>query len=87
MALTKSAKKSHKRSEVLRERNLHFKKAMKLSIKTLKKAVVAWDKDNLNDLLKDAYSSIDRAAKRNLLHSNNAARKKSSLTKLVSEAK
>jgi len=37
MAITKSAKKSHKRSIVLRARNFEFKLAMKKAIKELKK--------------------------------------------------
>jgi ribosomal protein S20 len=39
MAIIKSAKKAHKRSLVLRQRNLDFKIAMKKAIKDLKKGV------------------------------------------------
>lgn len=85
MAITKSAKKAVKRSEKMRARNLVFKLEMKSSIKKLKKAVSesSWEFDLL---LKKAYSSIDRAARRNIIHKNNASRKKSNLSKLVNKS-
>ena len=83
MAITKAAKKSNKRSLKLRDRNLVFKKDMKVAIKMLKKTVASWDKSAIDSNLQKVYSSIDRAAKRNIIHKNNASRKKSRLTKLA----
>ena len=41
------------------------------------------DKKEAQDLLKTVTSMIDKLAKKNIIHTNNAANKKSSLTKLV----
>ncbi|UFX83532.1 30S ribosomal protein S20 [Candidatus Absconditicoccus praedator] len=83
MAIKKSAIKAYKRSEKLRERNLYFKRAMKFSIKTFTKAVKAGkDSSEIQDLFDRAYSSIDKAAKRNIIHKNKAAREKSKLAQM-----
>lgn len=84
MAITSSAKKAIKRSQFLRERNTVFKIAMKKAIKSLKKSVA--DGANVEDmrgLLTVAYSTIDKAQQKNIIHKNNAARKKSRLNKMV----
>ncbi len=93
MPLTKSAKKALQRSQKLQERNLKFKLEMKHSIKSIRKDIAiaskAWEKvdeKKVNDMLVKAYSMIDKAARRNVVHKNNAARKKSRLTKLVNIA-
>jgi small subunit ribosomal protein S20 len=84
MAITKSAKKSHKRSLVLRQRNLDFKIAMKKAIRDLKKGVEEkkeWSA--LMSLLSAAFSKIDKARSRNIIHRKNADRKKHRLNKMV----
>lgn len=67
----------------LREINLGFKIEMKKAIKEVKKAAKAGSADNSEVLLQNMYSAIDKAARRNIVHKNNAARKKSRLTKLL----
>jgi small subunit ribosomal protein S20 len=80
MPITSSAKKALKRDLVLTERNAYFKIAMKRAIKALRKGVLAkLEKAELDKLLVEAYQAIDKAAKRNIVHKNNAARKKSRL--------
>ena len=69
----------------MRIRNHYFKQDLKVSISLLKKSIKQGKTDEIDSLLKKAYSSIDRAAKRNILHKNNAARKKSRLAKFVKE--
>lgn len=85
MANTKSAKKAirvAKRRSVI---NLRLKRALKTSTKEVKKAVVKGDNKDLNTLLKQAYKSIDKAAKKNLIHKNAAARYKSNVAKAVNK--
>ncbi len=85
MAITKSAKKAYKRSEKLREKNLKFKMAMKISIKMLKKALDSWrDSKEIQSFFNEAYSNIDKAARKNIIHKNKAAREKSRIAKLIS---
>ncbi len=84
MAITSSAKKAVKRSKFLQERNLVFKSAMKKAIKTIRKAITDGKKDaEIMPLLTAAYSAIDKAQRRNIIHKNNAARKKSRLATAV----
>ncbi|MEF2176150.1 MAG: 30S ribosomal protein S20 [Candidatus Absconditabacteria bacterium] len=84
MPIKKASKKALKRSMKLREINLGFKIEMKKAIKEVKKAAKAGSADNSEVLLQNMYSAIDKAARRNIVHKNNAARKKSRLTKLLS---
>jgi len=84
MPTTKAAKKALKRSLFLRARNLQFKIPMKKAIKAVRKGVKeGLSADKIKELLVDAYSKIDRAAKRNIVHHKAAARLKSRLTELV----
>ncbi len=84
MAITASAKKANKRSIKLRQVNLNFKMAMRKAIKSLRKAAEEKkDSSTLLGLYKAACSAIDKAKRKNIIHKNNAARKKSRLSKLV----
>jgi len=88
MPLIQSAKKAHARSLVLKARNLIFKNAMKLAIKNLRKAVMSGaSNDELQTMYVGTVSAIDKAKRKNIVHANNAARKKSRLAKLVASVK
>jgi small subunit ribosomal protein S20 len=77
----KSAIKKAKQSEEKRVRNAHVKSTMKTQIKKTLVAIEASDKDNTGNLLKSAIASINKAASKNVIHKNNAARKVSRLSK------
>jgi small subunit ribosomal protein S20 len=77
----KSAIKKAKQSEGQRVRNAHVKSTMKTQIKKTLTAIEASDKDNAGNLLKSAIASINKAASKNVIHKNNAARKVSRLSK------
>jgi small subunit ribosomal protein S20 len=77
----KSAIKKAKQSEGKRVRNAHVKSTMKTLIKKTITAIDASDKDNTGGLLKNAIASINKAATKNVIHKNNAARKVSRLSK------
>lgn len=65
-------------------RNLKIKQQLK---KTLKKFQALLLQKNLNDakqLLKTAFSQLDKAAKKRVIHPKTASRKKSRLTKRLS---
>lgn len=84
MPIKKSAAKADRRSKKLRAVNLQHKTAMKGAIKTLKKAAIKGEGDT-TAMLSSAYKLIDKAAKENIIHKNNAARKKSRLTKMINK--
>ena len=90
MANNKSAKK---RIQVA-ERNRLVNKSYKSTVKTLTKKTLAScenykkepnaDNKNLVELsVNEAFSLIDKAVKKNILHKNNGANKKSKINKLV----
>ena len=87
MPTTKSAKKSMIQDRKRQARNYNKRVEVKDVIKKIltltkdKKAVEA------EKLLSEAFSIIDKAAKKNILHKNNASRKKSRLSAAIAKAK
>ena len=76
----KSSKKDVIRSKAAYEKNKADKSAMKTAIKKFDAAVVAGDKAAAEAAYKLAVKEVDQAGLKGLLHKNNAARKKSSMT-------
>jgi small subunit ribosomal protein S20 len=93
VANTKSALKRAKIAERNRLRNKSYKSAVKTLVK---KCLVSVDSYKTNPSeesqqllmtnLSDAYSKIDKAVKRGVLHPNNGARKKSRLAQKIKAA-
>lgn len=81
----KSAVKRVKTTSTRTLRNAAAKSALRTSIKKFEVAVAAGDA-NAPVLLKQACRSLDKAVTKGLLHKNNAARKKSRLTKKLNKA-
>ncbi|GAB3648838.1 30S ribosomal protein S20 [Echinicola sediminis] len=80
MANHKSALKRIRANEAKRLRNRYQAKTTRTFIKRLRHTT---DKAEAQELLKKVSSMIDKLAKKNIIHKNNAANKKSSLTKFV----
>jgi small subunit ribosomal protein S20 len=76
----KSAMKRVRTTEKKRLRNKALKSAMRSAIKRVRTAT---DKETATHLLQDAYSQLDKAAKKRVIHPNKAAREKSHLAKFV----
>ena len=76
----KSSKKDVIRSKIAYEKNKADKSAMKTAIKKFEAAVVAGDRAVAEEAYKLAVKEVDQAALKGLLHKNNVARKKSSMT-------
>ena len=79
MAHIKSAKKRIRTNERDRLRNMAVRSRMKTHIKLALAAIEAKDAEKVKTALPAAISEIDRAASKGVIHSNNAARKKSFL--------
>jgi len=86
MPITKSAKKALRQNKRRRERNLRRLDILKNTIKKIKKLVEANKKEEALKLLPITYKAIDKAAKTGIIKKNNADRKKSRLTKLISKS-
>lgn len=83
MANTSSAKKAIRVSKRKAVINLRTKRSYKQASKDLMKSLSGKGKKNSEELLAAAYKSIDKAAKRNIIHKNAASRYKSRLAKAV----
>ena len=86
MANSKSAEKRIAISERNRLRNRFYKSSIRTSIKVFLKDLENYnisknseDKEKLQKKLSLIYSLIDKGTKKNVLHKNRAARKKSQL--------
>ena len=74
----KSAIKRVSTTETAEERNISQKNEMRTAVKRAHSALES-NADNKADLLSFALKKVDKAAQRNLIHDNKAARIKSSL--------
>jgi small subunit ribosomal protein S20 len=88
VANTKSALKRAEIAERNRLRNKSYKSAVKTLMKKYLSAVQAYaanpnseSKKAVDERMSEAYSKIDKAVKRGVLHPNNGARKKSQLAR------
>ena len=76
----KSSKKDVISSKIAYEKNKANKSALKTDLKKFDAALVSGDKATAEAAYKAAVKSVDQAVIKGLLHKNNAARKKSSMT-------
>ena len=83
MAITSSAKKAIRSSARKRVFNLRRKDALRSTTKLVKKSLAAKDAAGAEKLLPEAFSAIDKAAKRGIIKKNTAARKKSRLVAAI----
>lgn len=86
MPVIKSAKKQMKQSAVKKSRNLSMRSKMKTMIKKEFLFIKEGKIEEAVKLLPQVYSTIDTACKKNIIHRNNAARKKSRLAVALSGA-
>ena len=82
MAHHASAKKRIRQNHKRRLRNRHKLMTMRKSMKKLHRTK---DKAEAQKMLPEVVTSIDKCAKANIIHRNNAARKKSAVTRFVSD--
>ena len=80
MAHHKSALKRIRSSEAKRIRNRYQAKSARTFMKKLRSTT---KKSEAEELFKKVSSMLDKLAKRNIIHKNNAANKKSKLAKYV----
>ena len=81
MAKSKTPAKRARNAEKARVRNKSYKSALKSGIKRFELSLAGDDLDASREKLLQATSLIDKSVSKGILHKNNAARKKSRLTK------
>ncbi len=76
----KSAKKRVELSKISNARNKMYKSTLKSTLKKFDAAVAEGNKELADSAYKAAIKMVDQSVTKGILHKNNAARKKSSLT-------
>jgi small subunit ribosomal protein S20 len=86
LAHTKSAKKSIRTIGERRRRNRSISSAVKTSIIKAEELILDKELEPAREAVKQATIALDRAAQKGIIHSNNAARRKSRLMKKFNAA-
>ncbi len=86
MANTKSAEKQARNAERQRQRNRAVKSAVKTQIKKTERQIPSGGTEAV-EMVHAAERALDRAAKKGVLHPNNAARRKSRLMRKLAATK
>jgi len=86
MPRTKSAIKAARQNTKRRVANLATLDKIRKAEKAVRKNVTAGLLDDAKKALQQAYATLDKAAKKNVIHGNNASRNKSRLSKLIAKA-
>jgi small subunit ribosomal protein S20 len=79
LANTKSAQKRIRSNERKRVRNQMYRSRVKTMVRKAEEAIVSGQPSD--DAIREAISTLDKAATKGIIHSNNAARRKSRLVK------
>lgn len=81
MPVTKSAQKQTRVNERKRARNQPIRSQCKTSVSKAEKLIFSGKLDEAQAAVVEAISTLDKAAEKGVIHSNNAARRKSRLMK------
>jgi|TARA_Y100000994_G_scaffold92076_1_gene76015 small subunit ribosomal protein S20 len=79
--------KSHRNQLNKYKVNLSVKTAIKSSITKLKESIESDNAEETEKLYRETSKVLDRAAKKKVIHKNNASRKKSRLQQLINKKK
>lgn len=85
MPIIKSAKKALRSSAKKKVFNDRRRKAVKETVKEVRKLLAAGKKDEAQKAINEAYKALDKAAKTGVIKKNAASRKKSRLMKAVAK--
>jgi len=86
LPVTKSAKKQVRVTERRRLRNRSIRSLVKTNITKAERLIFLGELESARAAIVAAISSLDKAAEKGIIHSNNAARRKSRLMKKLNEA-
>lgn len=85
MAITKSAQKALRQNARKKRMNDIYKKKMKGLIKKARTLIEQKKTEEVKKLLPQIYKILDKSAKANVIKKNTASRKKSRITKAISQ--
>jgi small subunit ribosomal protein S20 len=81
VANIKSQIKRNKTNEKARQRNKAVKSSLKTSVRKFNAALEAGDKDVAAERAREATRALDKAASKGVIHANQAANRKSAISK------
>ena len=81
MANIKSQIKRNKQNEAAHERNKSVKSALKTAVRSFREAAEAGDTEKAQQAAKVAARKLDKAASKGVIHKNQAANRKSAVSK------
>jgi small subunit ribosomal protein S20 len=81
VANIKSQIKRNRQNEKRRMRNKAVKSSLKTAIRKFNQATAAGDAEQATVLLRDASRKLDKAVSKGVIHKNQAANRKSAITK------
>jgi small subunit ribosomal protein S20 len=81
VANIKSQIKRIKTNQKAQERNRAVKSEVRTAVRTAREAIASGDKDKAQDAVKTANRKLDKAASKGVIHKNQAANKKSAISK------
>ncbi len=84
MANIKSQIKRNKQNEKRHERNKAVKSSLKTAVRKFREAADAGEKDKAVELGRSANRALDKAVSKGVIHKNQAANRKSAISKRVS---
>ena len=87
MANTKSAKKRIRQTEKRTARNRQYIAGSRTYVKKVRKPIADGKVDEAEEAAKEAYSKLDKAARKNVLHPKNASRRKGRLMAALAAAR
>ena len=85
MANIKSQIKRNKQNEVRRQRNKAVKSALKTRVRQFREAADSGDVAAATEAMRTACRDLDKAASKGVIHKNQAANRKSAITKQIAE--
>ncbi|MBO4207329.1 30S ribosomal protein S20 [Micromonospora echinofusca] len=83
MANIKSQIKRNRQNEKRRLRNKSVKSSLKTAIRKFHEAAESGDATKATELMRDASRKLDKAVSKGVIHSNQAANRKSAIAKRV----
>lgn len=81
MANIKSQIKRNRQNELARERNKSVRSALKTAVRRFEEAVASGNADDAKKLANEATKKLDKAASKKVIHKNQAANRKSAISK------
>ena len=85
MANIKSQEKRIRTNERARLRNQAVKSSLRTAVRSFREAAEAGDKDKATELLASTSRKLDKAASKGVIQKNQAANKKSALTRALNK--